>query len=96
MTEMLLQRNLPIAGTGALHAAAACESVDTMRVLCDHGADVNEVLTDWKQWAPMHFAASRGKTEAIKWLEEKGGRLDMKDEDGKTPKQLLEEHNIEK
>ncbi|KAF2126196.1 ankyrin [Dothidotthia symphoricarpi CBS 119687] len=91
MTEMLLEHGLPIAHTGALHSAASTGRLDTMRLLMQHGADVHEVI--WRAWTPMHFAAWRGRVDAMKLLEHSGARSDLKDEDGKTPAQLLEEHN---
>ncbi|KAI4932018.1 uncharacterized protein J4E92_003917 [Alternaria infectoria] len=88
-TEMLLERGTPIAGTAALHTAASFGQLDTMRLLIKHGADVEEVVPGWKGRTPMHFAAWTGKVDAMKLLEEHGARINSKDEDGKTPKQLL-------
>lgn len=91
MTELLLARGLPIAGSGALHTAATLGQLDTMRLLMQHGADVNETLPAWSNRTPMHFAAKRGEIEAMKLLEENGALSDVKDADGKTPAQVLEE-----
>ncbi|PSN59416.1 ankyrin [Corynespora cassiicola Philippines] len=93
MTELLLERGTPIAQTGALHTAAHRGQLDTMRLLMQHGADVNEVLSNWRSWTPLHFAASKGQVDAMKLLEDSGARSDLKDKDGKTPAQLLEEAN---
>ncbi|KAF2675725.1 ankyrin [Lentithecium fluviatile CBS 122367] len=93
MTEMLLQHGTPIAHTGALHTAAHRGHLDTMRLLMQHGADVNEVLSGWRNRTPMHFAASKGQVDAMKLLEHSGARSDLKDVNGKTPAQLLEERN---
>jgi ankyrin repeat protein len=91
VTEMLLERGVPIAQTGALHSAAKGGRIDTMRVLLQHGADVDEVISSARGWTPLHFAATKGQVNAMKLLEEKGARSDMKDADGKTAAQLLEE-----
>ena len=88
-TEMLLERGTPIAGTAALHTAARFGQLDTMRLLIKHGADLEEVVPGWKGWTPMHFAASTGKADAMKLLVEHGARVNSRDEDGKTPKQLM-------
>jgi hypothetical protein len=40
----------------------------------------------------MHFAASGGQVDAMKLLESNGARSDVKDLNGKTPAQLLEEY----
>lgn len=93
MTEMLLDHGVPIAHTAALHTAARYGYLDTMRLLMDRGADVNEVMPNWANWTPMHFAASKGSVDAMKLLEQNGARSDLKDEDGKTPAQMLEEQN---
>lgn len=93
MTEMLLEHGLPIAHTGAIHSAARRGHLDTMRLLMEHGADLNEVLPNWANWTPMHFAASKGQVDAMKLLEHSGARSDLKDVNGKTPAQLLEERN---
>jgi hypothetical protein len=92
-TAMLLERGTPIAGTAALHTAARFGQLDTMRLLMQHGADLEEVVSGWKNWTPMHFAASKGQVDAMKLLEEHGARKDSKDSDGKTPAQVLEEQN---
>ncbi|KAF2008712.1 ankyrin [Aaosphaeria arxii CBS 175.79] len=93
MTEMLLQHGTPLAHTGALHTAAHYGHIDTMRLLIQHGADVNEVLSNWRSWTPMHFAAFKGQVDAMKLLEHYGARSDLKDVDRKTPAQLLEERS---
>jgi ankyrin repeat protein len=93
MTEMLLERGVPVAHNGALHTAAHRRHLDTMRLLMQHGADVNEVLSNWRNWTPMHFAASKGEVDAMKLLEHSGAQSDLKDVDGKTPAQLLKERN---
>ncbi|KAI9154872.1 ankyrin [Paramyrothecium foliicola] len=92
MTEMLLERGVPVANTGALHAAARLGYLDTMRLLMRYGADVNETISGWDYWAPIHFAASRGQVDAMKLLEQSGADPDMKDVKGKTPAQVLEEY----
>ena len=91
MTEMLLEYGTPVAYTGALHSAAHRGHLDTMRLLIQHGAEVNEVLSNWRSWTPMHFAASEGQVDAMKLLEHSGARSDLEDVDMKTPTQLLEE-----
>ncbi|KAI7777895.1 hypothetical protein LA080_002947 [Diaporthe eres] len=95
MTEMLLECGLPVAQTAALHTAACCGQLDTMRLLMDHGADLDEVLpnSSWFNWTPMHFAASRGRVDAMKLLEHSGARSELKDVNGRTPAQLLELRN---
>jgi ankyrin repeat protein len=87
--EMLLEHGTPIAGTVALHTAASYSRLETMRLLIQHGADVNESVHGSM---PMHSAASKGYVDAMELLEQNGGRSDLENSDGKTAAQLLEEH----
>jgi ankyrin repeat protein len=93
MTKVLLEHGSPLAHTGALHTAARRGQLDTVRLLMQHGADVNEVLSNWHSWTPMHFAASGGQVDAMKLLEQYGAQSDLKDVNGKTPAQLLQKRN---
>lgn len=93
ITKVLLKHGVPIPQSSALHAAARFRQLDTMRILLQHGANVNEVDPNWSNWTPMHFAASKGQVDAMKLLGDVGARSDLKDANGKTPAQLLEEFN---
>ncbi|QIW97292.1 hypothetical protein AMS68_002810 [Peltaster fructicola] len=90
--------DLPIAGTAALHTAAGLGHLDSMRILMDRGADVNEVMSEkwWHEWTPMHSAARQGQIDAMKLLESCGARPDAKDDSDRTPAQLLEEYQAAK
>ncbi|KAN0116931.1 ankyrin [Hyaloscypha variabilis] len=102
MTELLLKHGVSVPCSGALHTAANRGALDTMRLLMQHGADVNELLPAdtlpqfqkslYSSWTPLHFAASGGQGDAMELLERKGARKDVRDVDGKTPEQLLEEY----
>ena len=102
ITELLLRHGVSPARSGALHLAAELGVLDTIHLLMQHGADVNELLPEeilpryrrslFASWTPMHFAASRGQADAMKLLESNGARSDLKDENGKTPAELLKEH----
>jgi hypothetical protein len=103
MTELLLKHGVSVACSGALQYAANLGALDTMRLLMQHGADVNELLPEdaiphhsrkvlYSSWTPMHFAASGGQVDAMKLLGSNGACSDVKDVNGKTPAQLLEEY----
>ena len=76
MAELLLRHGAEIANSGALHHAADhgrnTGALDIMRVLIQHGANVNELLPEARiprslqpslraTWTPMHFAAAAGQ-----------------------------------
>jgi ankyrin repeat protein len=93
MVEVLLIHGCPVAHTGALHAAARCGQLETMRLLMQHGADMNEALLGYRNRTPMHFAAMKGQADAMKLLEQHGADSGLKDVNGMIPAQLLEESN---
>jgi len=95
LTELLLQHGIPVAGSGALHHAAdharQYETLDTMRLLIEHGSDVDERLPRDSlprslkpelraTWTPMHFAAAKGKPPSITLSQQLCRRLLMLDD----------------
>lgn len=104
MTELLLKHGVSVARSGALHLAAELGALDTMHLLMQYGADVDEQLTEdilpkhsgslYASWTPMHFAAFGGQVEAMKLLESNGARSDVNDVNGRTPAQLLEQRKL--
>ncbi|KAK4493679.1 hypothetical protein PRZ48_014864 [Zasmidium cellare] len=105
LVEVLLEHGAVIHQSGALHAAAGSDRLDTMRLLIERGADVNEILPAdslpvrnrslYATWTPMHFAAYGKEVAAMELLESHGARCDVKDELGRTPEELLVERNEE-
>lgn len=101
ITKLLLENGQTVARSGALHMAALRGALESMRLLIDHGADVDERLPEdglprsrrslYASWTPMHFAAYGGQRDAVNLLENEGARTDVEDENGKTPFQLLAE-----
>jgi ankyrin repeat protein len=89
--------NIPtLGGTTALMAAAGVgwvprqtytESKDSMleavKLCVEHGADVN--AKDVKGFTALHGAAYRGSDDVLQFLVQKGARLDVKDNEGRTP-----------
>jgi ankyrin repeat protein len=99
--RLLLERgadpNIPtLAGTTALMAAAGVNwtvaqtytvskeaLMEAIKICLEHGADVN--ATNSMGLTAVMGAANRGSDDLIKFLVEKGARLDVKDATGRTP-----------
>jgi ankyrin repeat protein len=102
--QLLLDNGYPIAGTGALHGAAERNAIERMRFLIEQGADIDELCPEKSlhdptlcgSRSPMHFAARSGQQEAMELLETLGAKTDVKDINGKTPRDLLEEWKEER
>ena len=56
----------PVLGLTVMHDAARAGFVDSVRVLVEHGADIN--LVDDKGNLPLHLAAKEGNLEVIQLL----------------------------
>lgn len=65
-----VNKGFPLIGTNALILAAGHGHVETVRVLLDHGADVN--ATDVSGWTALHAAAYKGSIEVMQLLLERG------------------------
>ena len=82
------------------------DALEAVRMILDLGADINagsecgdDVLADASPyrgrccgWTPLHGAASRGADSIIRFLVERGARLDARDARGRTPLDLAEGH----
>ena len=71
-----------------LSLATQNNNVEFIKLLLDHGADIN--LVDEKGNTALHIAAKNGKTESFKFLLENGANGNLKNEDGNTARQILE------
>jgi ankyrin repeat protein len=58
-------------------------SLEAIKLCLDHGADVN-AFNDLGETA-LHGAAQRGADKVVRFLAEKGARLDAKNRRGRTP-----------
>src|SRR5262245_13199818 len=72
--------NWTVAQTYTVSKEALLEAI---QICLDHGADVN--ATNSMGLTAVMGAANRGSDEIIKFLVEKGARLDVKDAVGRTP-----------
>ncbi|GIJ91392.1 hypothetical protein Asppvi_010357 [Aspergillus pseudoviridinutans] len=90
--QRLLDAGAKIEGTGALHIAAFRGDLARMKLLLDHGADVNEItyfrviaFLDYKRkGTPVHWAVAGGHLGAVRLLCRYDPDLYIQDEDGVT------------
>ena len=73
-----------------LHSAIANRRTEIVRLLLEHGADVNAAQAD--DFTPLHEAAQNGMLEVTRWLLDRGANVNAKLTDGKTPLALAVEY----
>jgi len=69
-----------------LHAAAGFNRVETIRMLLEHGADIEGTNGDGE--TPLFTAVVFGQTKAVECLLEMDADERAKNYDGKTPKEI--------
>ncbi|MCH2038713.1 MAG: ankyrin repeat domain-containing protein [Rickettsiales bacterium] len=75
--------------TGALHFAAKHGKVPALKLMLEHGADVN--ARDSNRETPLHHAAKHGNLKAVDFLVTKGkAKVNLRDVQGRTPLDALE------
>jgi ankyrin repeat protein len=62
------------------------EALEAVKLLVDHGVDVNAFNTNGQ--TIVHIAAQRGQNSMIEYLASKGAKLDRRDKQGRTPLDL--------
>ncbi|CAI6084048.1 unnamed protein product [Clonostachys chloroleuca] len=72
-------------GETVLHIAAAVGNCDCLEVLLDKGIAGHSHTLDKYDRTPMHHAAARGRTEAVRILAQRGGDVNLKTIEGFTP-----------
>jgi ankyrin repeat protein len=72
-----------------LHSAAAARSLETVRLLLDHGAEVN--ARQQGGWTALHAAAQHGDVEMAKLLIERGAEVTAANDEGVTAADLARE-----
>ena len=77
-----------------LHSAIANQRTGIVKLLLDHGADVNATQAD--DFTPLHEAAQNGMVDVTQWLIERGAHVNPRlSSSGKTPLGLAIEHRHE-
>ena len=56
-----------------------------VKLLIDHGADLNTANFDPPKWSPLHFAAYEGHADVVGLLVASGAVPDVLDSQGDTP-----------
>lgn len=72
-----------------LHSAVAANSLEIVRRLLEHGADVNAVQADG--FTPLHGAAHNGNREMVELLLKYGADKTARTSGGKTPAEMVPE-----
>lgn len=91
----LLDHGAKVDGSSALYSAAEYGHVNSVELLLTRGADLNELaMIDYgakglyNAGTALHVAVDNGQTEIVKFLLKRGARADIKDEEGKTARDL--------
>jgi uncharacterized protein len=71
-------------GGTALHAAMFQKNMEVVKVLLDHGCDINAQGTG-NGYTPLHDAVWSDNGEAVNLLLDRGARTNLKGKDGLTP-----------
>jgi hypothetical protein len=99
LIECLLDHGIVVVGSRATRSAAARGRRDVLETLLRHGADVNEASStsdlNGVAGTALHVAASRDRHGTVKWLLAHGADPNIRNIDGKTPRDLVPEepHN---
>jgi hypothetical protein len=78
---------------------AGCHGrIDVLEALLKYGGDVNEVSgredSDGPSGTPLHVAAAAEGEDAVRWLLAHGADVTIKNCDGISPQQILEEKGM--
>ena len=76
-------------GFTALHLASYSGHYENIKLLCSYAADTNMKDKSKTQWTACHWAAITGNIRILLLLCENGGKLDITDNNDKTPLDYL-------
>ncbi|WP_265016914.1 ankyrin repeat domain-containing protein [Wolbachia endosymbiont (group B) of Lycaena phlaeas] len=94
----LLSINTQIPRLTALHCAAEGKCLELVKFLVNEGVDINDTGR-YKGWTVLHSAAYGGNLEIVKFLLERGANPNIRDTDGKNPRDVAvieSRHNKDK
>jgi hypothetical protein len=94
----LLAHGAIIEKSRSMRSASYNGRIDVLEALLKYGGDVNEVADckdiDGPPGTPLHVAAAEGKEDIVSWLIDHGADLTVKNCEGRTPKDILEEKRM--
>ncbi|BET37234.1 hypothetical protein wNi1_11910 [Wolbachia pipientis] len=94
----LLSINTQVPRLTALHCAAEGKCLELVKFLVNEGVDINDTGR-YKGWTVLHSAALGGNLEIVKFLLERGANPNIRDTDGKNPRDVAvieSRHNKDK
>jgi ankyrin repeat protein len=98
IVECLLKHGAIIQNSRAMRSASENGRIDVLKVLLKYGGDVNEVAgkkdINGPSGAPLHVAAAAGKEDVVRWLLAHGADITIKNCEGRTGKNILEEKGM--
>jgi ankyrin repeat protein len=96
--ECLLQHGAVIKESRAMRTASCHGRIDVLEALLKYGGDVNEVSgredSDGPSGTPLHVAAAAEREDAVRWLLAHGADVTIKNCDGISPQEILEEKEV--
>ncbi|MBK9584408.1 MAG: ankyrin repeat domain-containing protein [Alphaproteobacteria bacterium] len=84
--ELVDVNQVSLFGDYPLHVAAVRGSVEDIKILVDHGANIN--AKGEYDYTALHHAAEQGHADAVKALMEKGADPNLTDVNGCTPLEI--------
>mmetsp|Transcript_23747 Transcript_23747/g.23961 ORF Transcript_23747/g.23961 Transcript_23747/m.23961 type:complete len:514 (+) Transcript_23747:118-1659(+) len=98
--EKLLEGGIPLdildgskLDDSTLHWAVSFNNIEVVRILCDHGIDVNIRNTEGQ--TPLHIACKNDNNALVELLLQHGGNAEEKDSCDRTPGEVLKTENTE-
>ncbi|XP_071079655.1 protein phosphatase 1 regulatory subunit 27-like [Haliotis cracherodii] len=80
-------------GLTPLHQAVLDGNCDAVRLLVNHGADVN--MLDGDHWTPLHAACAEGHADIVRFLLKKGANRHILTAEGERPLDLVDPTDVD-